>query len=193
MESNVRPRFPFLALALACACATTGTDGGAQRSYEAADFTLNTVDGRTVSLSEHLGRAVVLINFWATWCTPCMYELPHLQALYEQYKDDGLDVLGVAMDGPETIASVAPFVRRHSIGFPVLLDEETRAVSLYNPQRSAPFNVLIDRSGKVVSSREGFNAGDEKSIEAAVVALLGSAANEAEGTPAVSGSSIAVE
>ncbi|MGI5863281.1 MAG: peroxiredoxin family protein [Myxococcales bacterium] len=188
----MRPRLPLLTLALACACATTGANDQARKSYEAADFTLNTVDGRKVSLSDHLGRDVVLINFWATWCTPCVYEMPHLQALYEKHKDEGFIVLGVAMDGPETIASVAPFVRRHSIGFPVLLDEETRAVSLYNPQRAAPFNVLIDRSGRVVSAREGFNAGDEKSIEAAVVALLGEASTEQPG-PDVSGNAAAVE
>ena len=169
---------PALASLTAC---VTPSGGGV--SYEAADFTLNAVDGRSVSLSEHLGKDVVLLNFWATWCTPCAYELPHLQALWEKHRDDGLVILGVAMDGPETIASVAPFVRRHRLSFPVLLDEETRAVSLYNPQRSAPFNVIIDRTGKVVSAREGFNAGDEKAIEASVVALLGKAVHPQPAEP----------
>lgn len=179
----MRLRTLLLPLALLTACATSGGTGG-QANYEAADFTLNTVDGRTVSLSEHLGKDVVLINFWATWCTPCAYELPHLQALWDKHKDDGLVILAVAMDGPETIASVAPFVRRHALGFPVLLDEETRAVSLYNPQRAAPFNVIIDRSGRIVSAREGFNAGDEKAIEETIVALLGKAASGQEAAPA---------
>jgi peroxiredoxin len=152
---------------------------GAEGNKAAAtDFTLTTIDGKTVSLSDYLGKKVILLNFWATWCTPCKHELPHLQALYEKHKDEGLVVLGIAIDGPETVASVAPFARRQKLSYPVLLDLETRAVSLYNPRADAPFNVLIDRNGRIVSSRDGFNAGDEKAIEKSVVELLQKTAAE---------------
>lgn len=167
------PRLVLIA-SLIAGCATAGqtriNSGGA------ADFTLAGVDGVPVTLSEHLGQKVILLNFWATWCGPCMSEMPHLQALYERHKADGLLVLGIAMDGPEGIANVAPAIRRQSITYPVLLDEETRVVGLYNPRRAAPFNVLIDRSGRVVKSAEGYNPGDEKTLEQAVLALLGEAA-----------------
>ena len=149
------------------ACATTGGARGG-----APDFTLKGVDGRPVRLSQHLGNKVVLLNFWATRCTPCAYELPHLQALQEKYKDQGLQVISIAMDGPETVASVAPFVRRQGITYPVLLDVESRATGLYNPRRSAPFNVIIGRDSQVVSAREGFAQGDEIELEKTVVALL---------------------
>jgi peroxiredoxin len=149
--------------------ATESTGAGAQ----ATDFTLRDTEGRTVRLSDFLGKQVVLIDFWATWCVPCEAELPHLQELYRTNKDKGFVVLGVAMDGPETIAQVGPFARRYSLEFPVLLDEETKVVNVYNPKRTAPLSVLIDRNGKIVRVRSGFSTGDEKLIAADVSSLLG--------------------
>ncbi len=165
--SKLRSLVAIAALSLSVSCATAGGGKGG-----APNFTLNGVDGRPVSLSNQLGKKVVLINFWATWCGPCTHELPHLQALYDKFKGQGLEVMAVAMDGPETIANVAPFVRRQGLTFPVLLDEETRAVGLYNPQKAAPYNVFIDRSGKIVATHEGFANGDEKLIEELVEKLV---------------------
>ncbi len=148
---------------------TEPTGQGAQ----ASDFTLRDTDGKTVRLSDYLGKEVVLIDFWATWCVPCEAELPHLEKLYQTHKDKGFVVLGVAMDGPETIAQVGPFTRRYDLHFPVLLDEETKVVGVYNPKRTAPLSILIDRQGRVSRIRSGFNAGDEKLIADDVAALIG--------------------
>jgi peroxiredoxin len=115
---------------------------------------------------------VVLIDFWATWCVPCEAELPHLEALYEQNKDKGFVVLGVAMDGPETVAQVGPFARRYNLQFPVLLDEETKVVNVYNPKRTAPLSVLIDKKGVIARVRSGYSAGDEKLIAEDVASLV---------------------
>lgn len=175
-----------LAVALA-SCATTGaTSGGATRSRGSApDFTLKSVDGRPTRLSSYLGDKVILMNFWATWCGPCTQELPHLEALHRKYKDQGLQVISIAMDGPESIANVAPFVRRTGLTFPVLLDEETRAVSLYNPTRGAPFNVFIDRNGNVAATKEGYSTGDDVVIENILRPLLApAAAPESTSAPA---------
>jgi len=138
----------------------------------AADFTLRDIEGRTVRLSDHRGK-VVLLSFWATWCVPCAAELPHLQRLYAAYRDAGLVVLAISMDGPESIADVVPHARRYGLTFPVLLDEETRVVGVYNPKRSAPFSALIGRDGVVAKTREGYSAGDEVAIETDIKALLG--------------------
>jgi peroxiredoxin len=170
----------LVAAALAAGCgespdtknpASTNSDGVAQGA-QATDFTLRDVDGKTVRLSDFPGQ-VVLIDFWATWCVPCEAEIPHLEELYGKNKDKGFVVLGVSMDGPETIANVAPFARRYNLSFPVLLDEETKVVGIYNPKRTAPLSVLIDRKGQIARVRQGFNAGDEKLIEADVKSALG--------------------
>ena len=150
--------------------AAASGDGVAQGAA-ATDFTLRDVDGQTVRLSDFTGK-VVLIDFWATWCVPCEAEIPHLEALYGANKDKGLVVLGISMDGPETIAAVAPFARRYNLSFPVLLDEETRVVGIYNPKRTAPLSVLIDRGGKIARVRSGYSAGDENLIAADVQKLL---------------------
>jgi len=149
--------------------ATESTGPGAQ----ATDFTLRDTDGKQVRLSDFLGKQVVMVDFWATWCVPCEAELPHLEQLYQSNKDRGFVVLGVAMDGPETIAQVGPFARRYNLSFPVLLDEETKVVNVYNPKRTAPLSVLIDRNGKIVRVRSGFSAGDEKLIADDVSSLVG--------------------
>ncbi|MSP62393.1 MAG: TlpA family protein disulfide reductase [Myxococcales bacterium] len=169
------------ALILWAGCpATTGTpntpaspagDGVAQGA-PATDFTLRDLEGRDVRLSDYTGK-VVLIDFWATWCVPCEAEIPHLQQLYDEHKEKGFVILGIAMDGPETLANVGPKARSLNITFPVLLDEETKVVAVYNPKRTAPLSILIDRKGQIARTRSGFNAGDEKAIEADVKSLLG--------------------
>ena len=104
---------------------------------------------------------------------PCEAELPHLEKLYQDFHDKGFVVLGVAMDGPETVAQVGPFAKRYGVSFPVLLDEETRVVGVYNPKRTAPLNILIDKKGQIARVRNGYNAGDEKLVENDVMSLLG--------------------
>jgi peroxiredoxin len=165
----------LLALIAGCA-APTASGAGAQSAAGAAgdsasDFTLRDVDGRTVRLSDYSGQ-VVLLDFWATWCQPCKVELPHLQELYRQNQGRGFVVLGISMDGPESVASVVSDVRRLGIEFPMLLDEETRVTGIYNPKRTAPLSVLIDRGGRIARVRQGYNPGDETLVAADVQAAL---------------------
>lgn len=191
---NLSTRYLSLALLLgASACAATsgttreGSGGGNTKGAGAVasegttvgapapDFTLRDLDGRNVNLSDRLGKDVILLDFWATWCVPCGAEMPHLEQLYQANKDKGFVILGIAMDGPETVAQVGPFARRYGINFPVLLDEETRVVNVYNPKRTAPLTVLIDRKGQIARIRNGYNAGDEKLVADDVASLLGAA------------------
>jgi len=155
------------------ACAGAQADRGAGGRPRRNDFALRDTAGRTVRLSDYVGKNVVLLTFWATWCSPCAAELPHLNRIYQAHKDEGLVVLGIAMDGPETVANVGPLARRYNLAFPILLDEETRVVGAYNPKRAAPFSVLIGRDAAVAKTREGYTAGDEVPMESDIVALLG--------------------
>lgn len=149
-----------------------GGEATASTSARATDFSLRALDGRTVRLSDYLGKDVVLLSFWATWCVPCLGEMPELEKLYQRYKDQGLTILAISMDGPETIANVEPTVRRHGVTFPVLLDEDTRVSAVFNPTRDAPYAVIIDRSGSIVDRRLGYAPGDEAKLEEKLKSLL---------------------
>ncbi len=172
------PRSLLLALALVaasgCAAASgSATAPGPATGSTASDFALDTLDGARFQLSEHLGKEVVVIAFWATWCEPCKAEMPHLAALHRKYRDKGLLVLGVSIDGPESLAQVRGDVAQGRVPYPVLLDAESRVVASYNPRRSAPFSVVIDRKGRIVHQHDGYTAGDEVALEREIVAELG--------------------
>jgi peroxiredoxin len=165
--------FGIALLVSACGGETTGASGGAKSAGGgASDFTTRDIDGKTVRLSDHLGRETILIDFWATYCEPCRAEFPHLQKIYTEQKAKGFVVLAVSMDGPETVATVPQIARSYEVTFPVLLDEDSSIASMYNPKKSAPLSVLIDKNGRIVRVREGYNPGDEKLVEDDVLKLV---------------------
>jgi peroxiredoxin len=160
-------RGALVASLLACACGGAGAAASPTApagSTVAPDFTARDVEGKTFRLSDHLGREVILLDFWATYCEPCKAEFPHLRAMYDANKSRGLLVVGVAMDGPESLADVPAFVGRYGISFPVVLDDDSRIASLYDPKKSMPLSVLVGRDGHVAVVREGYNPGDESFV-----------------------------
>jgi peroxiredoxin len=159
--------------ALGCsAAAPSAAAPGAPRAALPPDFELPRLDGGTERLSEHFGKDVVLVDFWATFCKPCLRAMPDLDALYRARKARGFVVLGVSIDGPGSTADVQAAVARLGVSFPILLDQESRAVALYNPRASAPFSVLIGRDGRVLTEREGYTSGAHASIEHDIDAAL---------------------
>jgi peroxiredoxin len=145
-----------------------GAEAAALTSQIAPDFTLQTLDGASVRLSSLRGK-VVLINFWATWCPPCVREIPRLVRVAETYKEEGLVVLGVNTTFQDDPAKVQQFVRDHGIAYPVLLDSEGMVSEKY-PARLIPTTYLIDRSGKIVQTKVG--EVDEATLNEQVRALL---------------------
>lgn len=120
----------------------------------------------------HFGKDVVLLDFWATFCKPCLRSMPELDALYRARKERGFVVLGVSIDGPGAIAEVRAEVSKLGVSFPILLDQESRVVSLYNPRASAPYSVLIGRDGRVLQRREGYTTGSHAEVERDIDAAL---------------------
>jgi peroxiredoxin len=156
-----------------CSGSTPGAAGAQSGGARPPDFELSTLDGKTVRLSDHLGKDVVLIDFWATFCDPCLASMPHLDEVYKKHKDKGFVVLGISIDGPESIAGVKSTVSKLGVSFPILLDQETRVVALYNPKTSAPFSVLIGRDGGIIAKKEGYTTGDASAVDRDVEAALG--------------------
>ena len=143
----------------------------------ASEFTARDIDGKTIRLSDYLGKQAVLLDFCATWCQPCLAELHHLRRLYEKERARGFVVLAIAMDSSDTVAEVPAWAHRNELVFPVLLDEDSHIASVYNPKKSAPLTVLIDKKGDIVYVHDGYNPGDEVSLEAVVAKVLDPAAS----------------
>jgi peroxiredoxin len=139
----------------------------------AQDFELDDIAGKSFRLSALQGKSVVVLDFWATWCDPCKIELPRLAEIYEKYRTRGLTIAAISVDGPESVAQVRGVARQLRLPFPVLLDQESRVVALYNPRRSAPYTVIIDKAGRVVGQHEGYTPGDENGLAREIEGLLG--------------------
>jgi len=136
------------------------------------DFELSTMDGKSERLSDHLGKEVVLLDFWATFCEPCLAGMPHLDALYREHHAQGFTVLGISIDGPDSVAQVKTTASKLGISFPILLDQETRVVALYNPKTSAPYSVLIGRDGRILKKQEGYTTGNAAVLDRDVADAL---------------------
>jgi peroxiredoxin len=126
----------------------------------APNFTFPGLDGKKVSLADYKGK-VVLLNIWATWCAPCVAEMPSMQKLYQELKHEDFELLAVSVDesGAEAIT---PFMEKHKLSFPVLLDPRGDIKSLYQVT-GIPESFLIDKDGiiveKVIGPRDWAAAG----------------------------------
>ena len=125
--------------------ASSDTHGG-------PDFSLHSLDGDMISLSDFRGR-LVLLNFWATWCPPCVEEMPLLMQLQSRHGDGDLQVLGLTMDKPE---NARPFAERLGINYPLLGDHRSViAVQDAFGENRLPFTVLIGREGQILWQHAG--------------------------------------
>jgi len=126
---------------------TAGEIPAPRKGFLAPDFTLQTTTGNSITLSDMRGQAV-LVNLWATWCPPCRAEMPAIQKMYDEYKDQGFVVLGVDMTYQDNASAVQPFIQGNGLTFPILLDTTGQIADKYE-LRSLPSSFFIDRSGVV--------------------------------------------
>ena len=113
---------------------------------EQANFTLAELSGRRWTLKEQRGK-VVLVNFLATWCPPCRKEMPDLEALYGQFKDQGLEILAISDEDP---GKVRPFVAEQKVTYPILLDPGQRVNELFRIE-GIPKTFVYNRDGQLVA------------------------------------------
>lgn len=118
----------------------------------ASDFTLKDTLGHVHHLSDYRGKWV-LVNFWATWCAPCLEELPTLSALYNAHKDTDLVVIGIAMEYPSDQV-VMDFLKGHSLPYPIVLGDRKIAKQI-GPIAALPTSYLFDQAGNLAGSQPG--------------------------------------
>ncbi|RJP26712.1 MAG: TlpA family protein disulfide reductase [Candidatus Abyssobacteria bacterium SURF_5] len=138
------------------------------KGVKALTFTAVDLSGQKVSLSDYRGK-VVLLDFWATWCSPCLMELPHIKRVYDRYKNDGFTVIGISLNTDRT--ELETLVRMVGIEWPQIFDGkgwENEISRLYNVY-SLPATFLVDQKGLI----RYVNLRGEQELDRAVRELLG--------------------
>lgn len=137
-----------------------------QRNSPAPDFSLPDLNGRSLQLSSYRGK-VVLLDFWATWCTPCQEEIPHLVELQNSYRGWGLEIIGVSMD--DSADPVREFYQRFRMNYPVVMGN-AEIGERYGGVLGLPIAFVIDRDGRIY--KEHIGATDVSVLERDVKELL---------------------
>jgi peroxiredoxin len=137
------------------------------RQKTAEDFTLGLVGGSAFRLADQRGKTV-LINFWATWCPPCREEMPALERLYRQHKDQGLVLIAVSIDADAKV--VPPYVKASKLTFPIALDPKAEVANKYGV-RALPSSFVVDRQGTMTALALGPRVWDNDASHSLVEAL----------------------
>ena len=130
-----------------CTCQTAAPEVGKL----APDLQLNTLDGQSIALSKLKGTPV-LVNFWATWCDPCAYEMPYLQQIHDEWPEETLVLLTVNI--AESSSKVAQFMQSEGFSFTVLLDSNANVAQKYNVM-GIPTTFFIDKEGIIQEIKIG--------------------------------------
>mgnify|MGYP006304563447 CR=1 FL=1 len=123
-------------------------------------FRMRDLDNQWVEYSQLKGKELTVLDFWATWCQPCVRSLPLLNEIYEGYSDRGVSFIGVSVDGPRNQAKVKPFIESLGISYPIIRDLDSELMSDLGVT-AVPTMIIYNREGEMLFFHEGFLPGDE--------------------------------
>lgn len=135
------------------------------------NFELNDLQNRSKTYQDLKGEKLTLIDFWATYCHPCIRSIPEFNRIADTYQDRGLRIIGINVDGPRNLSKVKPFVRSMKIKYPVLIDLNSEVMGMLNVS-GLPSMILVNSDDEIVFYHTGFKAGDEKEIKLKIEELL---------------------
>ena len=125
-----------------------------ESSYPAApDFTLKDLNDKNISLSDYSGK-LVFVNFWATWCPPCRAEVPAFISMYDKYKEQGLEIIGISTDR-DGKAVVQSFVEKSNVNYPIVMFNMD-VISAYGGITGIPTTFIVNPEGKIVNKFVGY-------------------------------------
>ncbi|RJE75000.1 TlpA disulfide reductase family protein [Reichenbachiella sp. MSK19-1] len=132
---------------------------------------LKEINGEYYTLDDLKGSELTVVDFWATWCKPCVKSIPKLVELSHQYEKEEVAFVGINVDSPRNLAKVRPFSKSLKIDYPVLLDTDQ---ALYNELLVSvlPTVLILDSEGKVLFTHEGYTHGDEEYLKEKINELL---------------------
>jgi thiol-disulfide isomerase/thioredoxin len=132
---------------------------------------LKKLNGKSVMLYNYLKEGPVLINFWATWCSPCKKEMVYLDQFEKEYKDKGLSILAVSTDSQKSLSQVRSYIRSKKYTFEVFQDPNSQTFKKLNGN-IMPTNILINKDGKILWRHYGYLPGDEIDMEKEIRSAL---------------------
>ncbi len=135
------------------------------------DTELSDINGKSTSLNELKGEKLTVLDFWATWCKPCVRSIPELVKLSDEFHEKGVRFIGVNEDSPRNFSKVKPFATSLGITYPVLLDTDQELLTDLLID-SFPTLVILGSKGKVLFTHVGYSDGDENIIKEKIEKLL---------------------
>ncbi|MEN8222565.1 MAG: TlpA disulfide reductase family protein [Acidobacteriota bacterium] len=135
------------------------------------DFSLKKIDGTQFSISEVLGKKIIVIDFWATWCKPCKKLLKKLDGLSREF-GESITVLAVSTDESSSFSRVESFVKSRGYSFTVLHDPDSSVSGIFNPAGTIPYTMIVDLEKKIVFTHTGYIPGFEKELREKIVELI---------------------
>lgn len=163
-EENMKTRYFLLAVLI-----TFTAFGFADK--KAKNFKLPDLQNQQVELDDLLQKGPVVLDFWATWCKPCIKAFPEFEQLYKKYKKQGLTVVGINTDGPRNRAKIKPFVNSFDISFPILIDLNNDVMRQFRVF-ALPTTLLIAKNGEIISTHAGYSASKLKELDEKLAELL---------------------
>lgn len=124
-------------------------------------------DGQTQTMKDLQGKAVIL-DFWATYCPPCIEEIPHLKELQKKYGKENLEIIGLHVGGDEDRPQVPAFVKRLEIDYVLATPENALTSFIFGSETAIPQTAVFDRKGNLVKKFTGFSPEVKKELDAAV-------------------------
>lgn len=138
--------------------AALGFSAGAS-AEKVIDFTLKSTTGENIRSADLRGQ-VLMINFWASWCAPCVQEFPYLEKIHQRYSPAGFTLLGVNIDNTEELAM--SFLKDRDASFPIVFDPTLKVRNAYKKYEGMPLSIFVDCDGNVETIHRSYYAGDEK-------------------------------
>ncbi|MBT3216711.1 MAG: TlpA family protein disulfide reductase [Candidatus Marinimicrobia bacterium] len=144
---------------------------GSVNTTKIPNFKLKMLDGKKMTMNELLEDGPVLIDFWATWCKPCLKGMRFLDGFHAKYAETGFKVLSINQDTPKSLSKVKSTVRSRKFNFLVAMDPNKQISEKLNA-RLLPTTLLVNQAGEIVWRHQGYMAGDEVEIEHQIQRVL---------------------
>lgn len=138
---------------------------------EVPNFRLKNLDGRTVSYNQIKGENLTVIDFWATWCKPCVKSIPEFVKMDEEFDDNQVQFIGISIDGTRNKAKVKPFIKSLGVEYPVLRDSDSSVMARLRVT-AVPTLLIVNAENEIVYFHEGYKTGEEVEIKNKILELL---------------------